>query len=240
MVKHVKMVHEKLRPWTCEECNKSFSDRRDLIAHEDSIHKGLKPFDCPYCDYKCARKKNMYVHIKNIHGDKGSHHGKPSYECGQCGHVAKHRRLLEQHIRSVHEITVKEFQCGLCDFKAATKMSVDRHMQSHTKERRSLTAGECSMCGESFTNAAKLVSHMRTIHGTIDKVKFGSKCVSDETWTRVLFFLVFHRNLFNCTNYHFLPFFSFNQYLQKIMLHTFRFRLINASPVNIAEPLTRH
>ena len=201
------MVHEKLRPWTCEECNKSFSDRRDLIAHEDSIHKGLKPFDCPYCDYKCARKKNMYVHIKNIHGDKGSHHGKPSYECGQCGHVAKHRRLLEQHIRSVHEITVKEFQCGLCDFKAATKMSVDRHMQSHTKERRSLTAGECSMCGESFTNAAKLVSHMRTIHGTIDKVKFSSKCVSDETWTRVLFFLVFHRNLFNCTNYHFLPFF---------------------------------
>ena len=116
-----------------------------IIAHEDSIHKGLKPFDCPYCDYKCARKKNMYVHIKNIHGDKGSHHGKPSYECGQCGHVAKHRRLLEQHIRSVHEITVKEFQCGLCDFKAATKMSVDRHMQSHTKERRSLTAGECSM-----------------------------------------------------------------------------------------------
>ena len=100
MVKHVKMVHEKLRPWTCEECNKSFSDRRDLIAHEDSIHKGLKPFDCPYCDYKCARKKNMYVHIKNIHGDKGSMHGKPSYECGQCGHVAKHRRLLEQHIRS--------------------------------------------------------------------------------------------------------------------------------------------
>ena len=169
MVKHVKMVHEKLRPWTCEECNKSFSDKRDLTAHEDSVHKGLKPFDCPYCDYKCARKKNMYVHIKNIHGEKGQRASKPSYECGQCGHVAKHRRLLEQHIRSVHEITVKEFQCGLCEFKAATKMSVDRHMQSHTKERRSLTAGECSMCGESFTNAAKLVSHMRNIHGTIDK-----------------------------------------------------------------------
>ena len=49
--------------------------------------------------------------------------------------MAKHRRLLEQHIRSVHEITVKEFQCGLCEFKAATKMSVDRHMQSHTKVR---------------------------------------------------------------------------------------------------------
>ena len=48
-------------------------------------------------------------------------------------------------------------------------MSVDRHMQSHTKERRSLTAGECSMCGEGFTNAAKLVTHMRTVHGTIDK-----------------------------------------------------------------------
>lgn len=176
MVKHVKMVHEKLRPWTCEECNKSFSDRRDLVAHEDSVHKGLKPFDCPYCDYKCARKKNMYVHIKNIHGEKGSRTSKPSYECGQCGHVAKHRRLLEQHIRSVHEITVKEFQCGLCEFKAATKMSVDRHMQSHTKERRSLTAGECSMCGESFTNAAKLVAHMRNVHGTIDKTYQCESC----------------------------------------------------------------
>ena len=93
-----------------------------------SIYNGceilkLRPFIC------------RYVHIKNIHGEKGSRTSKPSYECGQCGHVAKHRRLLEQHIRSVHEITVKEFQCGLCEFKAATKMSVDRHMQSHTKVR---------------------------------------------------------------------------------------------------------
>ena len=55
-------------------------------------------------------------------------------------------------------------------------MSVDRHMQSHTKERRSLTAGECSMCGEAFTNAAKLVSHMRTIHGTIDKTYQCESC----------------------------------------------------------------
>ena len=31
------MVHEKLRPWTCEECNKSFSDRRDLIAGKTSL-----------------------------------------------------------------------------------------------------------------------------------------------------------------------------------------------------------
>ena len=28
-----KMVHEKLRPRTCKDCNKSFSDGRDLIGN---------------------------------------------------------------------------------------------------------------------------------------------------------------------------------------------------------------
>lgn len=176
MVKHMRMVHEKQRPFGCDECAKAFSDKRDLAAHVDSIHRGLKPFECNYCDYKCARKKNLKVHIINIHGEKGVRPMKPSYECGQCGHVAKHRRLLEQHIRSVHEITVKEFQCGLCDYKSSTKLSVDRHMQSHTKERRSLTAGECSMCGEAFTNSAKLVTHMRNAHGTIEKTYQCESC----------------------------------------------------------------
>ena len=46
----------------------------------------------------------------------------------------------------------------------------------YLQERRSLTAGECSMCGESFTNAAKLVAHMRNIHGTIDKTYQCESC----------------------------------------------------------------
>ena len=46
----------------------------------------------------------------------------------------------------------------------------------HLQERRSLTAGECSMCGESFTNAAKLVAHMRNMHGTIDKTYQCESC----------------------------------------------------------------
>ena len=33
-----------------------------------------------------------------------------------------------------------------------------------------------SRCGESFTNAAKLVTHMRTIHGTIDKTYQCESC----------------------------------------------------------------
>ena len=32
------------------------------------------------------------------------------------------------------------------------------------------------MCGESFTNAAKLVAHMRNIHGTIDKTYQCESC----------------------------------------------------------------
>ena len=52
MVKHMRMVHEQLKPHDC-----------DVQSHVDAVHKKLRPFACTMCETKCARKSHLGVHI---------------------------------------------------------------------------------------------------------------------------------------------------------------------------------
>ena len=65
------------------------------------------------------------------------------------------------------QVEVKRFQCGYCEFSSVTKLSVDRHMTTHTKEKRTgaLAPLFCSYCGDTVPTHAKLSKHVRLEHG---------------------------------------------------------------------------
>lgn len=51
---HVKCVHDKVKPHSCDVCHKAFTIKGDLDQHK-LVHSGVKPHECQLCDVKFAR-----------------------------------------------------------------------------------------------------------------------------------------------------------------------------------------
>ena len=49
-------VQEKKKPFKCDICSYSFSEKRSLKKHIASVHEGKKPFKCDLCEYSFSRR----------------------------------------------------------------------------------------------------------------------------------------------------------------------------------------
>lgn len=60
------------RPYKCEDCDKTFTQRANLKKHE-MVHLGLRPHSCPICYRSYSQysnlKKHLLVHQKNSSKD---------------------------------------------------------------------------------------------------------------------------------------------------------------------------
>ena len=54
MNKHVESVHEGKKPFKCDICDYSSSQKGHLKTHVASVHEGQKTFKCHICDYICS------------------------------------------------------------------------------------------------------------------------------------------------------------------------------------------
>ena len=52
------------KPHTCRICSKEFKTQKNLASHIQSVHEGLKPFSCQFCDYSSSNKSNLTTHGK--------------------------------------------------------------------------------------------------------------------------------------------------------------------------------
>ena len=48
----------------CRICRKQFKTRTAMTKHVNSVHHGLKPFSCQFCDYSSSNKSNLTTHGK--------------------------------------------------------------------------------------------------------------------------------------------------------------------------------
>lgn len=65
--RHVKIVHDKTRPFKCSKCEMSFGQKAHLSSNHRSIHYEIRSFNCDYCSHSASEKDNPL--IKDLNED---------------------------------------------------------------------------------------------------------------------------------------------------------------------------
>ena len=75
--------------YVCEQCQKTFSSKRNLSTHKQAIHEGVR-YACDQCEYQATQQSSLTVHIKSKH--EGAKHA-----CDLCDYQATQQGNLRIH-----------------------------------------------------------------------------------------------------------------------------------------------
>ncbi|XP_027205060.2 histone H4 transcription factor-like [Dermatophagoides pteronyssinus] len=116
----------------------------------ESIKNSEREFQCNYCT-KSFHTASLLREHENKHTKKHS--------CPYCSYSAFHRSHLKEHILFRHSNTY-DFQCQFCQQPFKTRRFLQRHIESHKKEKKN----QCQNCGQKFTSFFVLNRHYRMKH----------------------------------------------------------------------------
>lgn len=63
--------HEMYKPFSCEQCNRTFNRKPDLMRHS-FVHLKTKPFTCKACQKSFIRRDQLTSHYRNCPADKNN------------------------------------------------------------------------------------------------------------------------------------------------------------------------
>lgn len=153
----------------CDYCNRSFSNKSNLIAHHRNIHftngKRQHRFTCDVCKKGFAMKSEMVVH-------RSMHDAVKRYACDQCSSSFSFQTNLRRHKLSIHSDCEKILKCDECDMRFLYKSELTAHQKKHTNDPYS-----CKFCGRAFWTKSNLLSHERIAHEDVECRRFEcTKC----------------------------------------------------------------
>jgi len=184
--KHQNLMHNKR--FACDQCNKVFSEKTRLIIHM-RIHSGEKPFVCESCGFSCSQRDNLRLHKEFKHPSLGrqekkftcdicsasfltksnlsrhrmSHSDLKCFVCETCGKAFKDPGALKQH---TYSHGAPDYECGVCGQKFTSPLYLNRHIvRLHpTDGVQPLT---CGSCGRGFALNHQLQEHIQAVHHNV-------------------------------------------------------------------------
>ncbi|XP_059478841.1 zinc finger protein 888-like isoform X1 [Neocloeon triangulifer] len=113
----------------CRECDMVFPTNADLALHKESVHN-LQKFSCDIC----PNRHYTYEGLLRQHEVK-VHHIIREFQCPSCDAMFNTSRKLAQHKAVVHtKLTASDLVCHYCDKQFTTKLTLQKHMGTHTED----------------------------------------------------------------------------------------------------------
>ncbi|XP_069076891.1 zinc finger protein ZFAT isoform X1 [Pleurodeles waltl] len=152
----------------CPYCDFYFVKNGSDLQRHIWAHEGLKPFKCSVCDYATRSKSNLKAHMNR-------HCSEKTHLCDMCGKKFKSKGSLKSH-KLLHVVDGKQFKCTVCDFTAAHKPQLVRHMEQHAPFK----PFRCAQCHYSCNIAGSLKRHYNKKHPNEECVNAEAEVLSVE------------------------------------------------------------
>ncbi|XP_036193499.1 zinc finger protein ZFAT [Myotis myotis] len=150
------------RAMKCPYCDFYFMKNGSDLQRHIWAHEGVKPFKCSLCEYATRSKSNLKAHM-NRHSTEKTH------LCDMCGKKFKSKGTLRSH-KLLHTADGKQFKCTVCDYTAAQKPQLLRHMEQHA----SFKPFRCAHCHYSCNISGSLKRHYNRKHPNEEYANVGA------------------------------------------------------------------
>lgn len=167
-------AHSNEKPFSCSHCNKGFTTQQQLRRHEITH---TKSFTCPHpsCDATFYKHPQLRSHILAVHEEK--------LTCQHCSKSFQRPYRLRNHIAKHHNPEVENpYQCSFtrCSMSFKTWSQLQTHIKNdHPKL-------QCPICDKFCVGENGMVMHMR-VHdnnlvarnwkcGICNNISFAKKC----------------------------------------------------------------
>lgn len=150
-------THNLQRPFMCELCGSSFSQKSKLELHTRR-HSNIRPYKCKEegCMSSFKQLTDLKTHMACIHSDL-----RP-FSCEICGQTFKIKNSLRAHRRNMH--TKKNMvRCTECDKLLLTVSALNDHISVYHRGERNF---KCQICINSYSRASHLRRHLSDSHRT--------------------------------------------------------------------------
>jgi len=92
--KHVKSIHLKERPFSCDKCEKKFHTRDNLRQHY-VVHTGERKFVCQRCEKRFSFQSTLHKHMM-------THRSQQPVKCQYCLKEFKTNLSYKKHVKKFH------------------------------------------------------------------------------------------------------------------------------------------
>lgn len=152
----------------CPQCQRVYSDRKNLRAHILQLHGTAedKPYECHDCGKRYAKLEPLRAHMRS-HLSEETKQSMKNFVCDECGQYFLTNAVLKAHIKYTH--LRQGYVCDSCARHFKSKFDYQLHRRNvHGEDGPSRE--QCPICEKWYSNSKALKCHIKGFHDRTEPI----------------------------------------------------------------------